>query len=162
MTALRAGLSAPTIDLLSRKNTVATINATTVEEIYREKENLIRAFCQEIRAHKNHQYSNLVLSTIYYIEHQYAQDLSVQQIADELNVNPNYLTATFHRETGTTPSTYIRQTRMKQAVRLLVSTDLSIQNISNMVGVPDANYFIKLFKKEYSLTPTQYRKFHRL
>ena len=162
ISALRAGLSAPTIDLLSRKNTVATINATTVEEIYKEKENMIRAFCQEIRSHKEHQYSNLVLSVIHYIEHQFAENLSIQQIADELNVNVNHLTAVFHRETGCTPGTYIRQTRMKQAARLLVSTDLSIQDISNMVGVPDANYFIKLFKKEYSLTPTQYRKFYRL
>lgn len=162
MSALRAGLPAPTIDLLSRKNTVATINAASVEEIYKEKENMIRAFCQAIQSHKQHQYSNLVLSVIHYIEHQYAQDLSIQQIADELSVNINHLTAAFRQETGVTPGAYIRQTRMKQAVRLLVSTDLSVQDISNMVGVPDANYFVKLFKKEYSLTPTQYRKFHRL
>ena len=162
MSALRAGLPAPTIDLLSRKNTVAIIKATSVEEIYKEKENMIRAFCQEIQSHKQHQYSNLVLSVIHYIERQYAEDLSIQQIADELNVSINHLTAAFRKETGVTPGTYIRQIRMKQAVRLLVSTDLSIQDISNAVGVPDANYFIKLFKKEYSLTPTQYRKFHRL
>ena len=162
MSALRAGLPAPTIDLLSRKNTVATINAASVEEIYKEKENMIRAFCQAIQSHKQHQYSNLVLSVIHYIEHQYAQDLSIQQIADELSVNINHLTAAFRQETGVTPGAYIRQTRMKQAIRLLVSTDLSVQDISNMVGVPDANYFVKLFKKEYSLTPTQYRKFHRL
>lgn len=162
MSALRAGLPAPTIDLLSRKNTVATINAASVEEIYKEKESMIRAFCQAIQSHKQHQYSNLVLSVIHYIEHQYAQDLSIQQIADELSVNINHLTAAFRQETGVTPGAYIRQTRMKQATRLLVSTDLSVQDISNMVGVPDANYFVKLFKKEYSLTPTQYRKFHRL
>ena len=162
ISALRAGLSAPTIDLLSRKNTVATINATTVEEIYKEKENMIRAFCREIRSHKQQKYSNLVLSVIHYIEHQYAEELSIQQIADELSVNVNHLTEIFHRETGSTPSADIRQTRMKQAARLLVSTDLSIQDISSMVGVPDANYFIKLFKKKYSFTPTQYRKFRRL
>ena len=162
VSALRVGLPAPTIDLLSRKNTVATINAATVEEIYKEKENMIRAFCQEIQSHKQHQYSNLVLSVIHYIEHQYTENLSIQQIADELNVNINHLTAVFRQETGITPGVYIRRTRVKQAVQLLVSTDLNIQDISNAVGVPDANYFIKLFKKECSLTPTQYRKFHRL
>ena len=162
VSALRVGLPAPTIDLLSRKNTVATIHATTVEEIYKEKEKMVRAFCREIQAHKDHQYSNLVLSVVHYIEHQYAQDLSVQQIADELNVNVNHLTAIFRRETGSTPGTFIRQTRMKHAVRFLTSTDLSVQGISNMVGIPDANYFIKLFKKEYDLTPTQYRKYNRL
>ena len=159
---LNVGLSASTIDLLSQKNTVAVLNAATVEEIYREKENMIRIFCREIREHQNRQYSNLVLNAIHYIEHQYAQDLSIQQIADELNVNTNHLAAAFRKETGSTPGNYIRQTRVKQAARLLSSTDLSIQEISSMVGVPDANYFIKLFKKEYSLTPTQYRKYNRM
>ncbi|MCH5286702.1 MAG: helix-turn-helix domain-containing protein [Christensenellaceae bacterium] len=162
MSALRAGLSAPTIDLLSRQNTVATINATTVEEIYQEKENMIRQFCREIRSHQNQQYSNLVLSVMRYIEHQYAEDLSVQQIADELNVNVNHLAAVFRHETGSTPNAYIRQVRTKQAARLLASTDLSVQDISNRVGVPDANYFIKLFKKEYAMTPSEYRKYNRL
>lgn len=162
MSALRAGLSAPTIDLLSRQNTVATINATTVEEIYQEKENMIRQFCREIRSHQNQQYSNLVLSVMRYIEHQYAEDLSVQQIADELNVNVNHLATVFRHETGSTPNAYIRQVRTKQAARLLASTDLSVQDISNRVGVPDANYFIKLFKKEYAMTPSEYRKYNRL
>ena len=162
MSALRVGLSAPTIDLLSRKNTVATINATTVEEIYQEKENMIRQFCREIRSHQRQQYSNLVLSVMRYIEHQYAEDLSIQQIADELNVNVNHLTSVFRHETGSTPNAYIRQVRTRQAARLLVSTDLSIQDISNRVGVPDANYFIKLFKKEYAMTPSDYRKYNRL
>ena len=53
---------------------------------------MIRAFCQEIQSHKQHQYSNLVLSVIHYIEHQYIENLSIQQIADELNVNVNHLT----------------------------------------------------------------------
>ena len=162
MSALRAGLSAPTIDLLSRQNTVATINATTVEEIYQEKENMIRQFCREIRSHQNQQYSNLVLSVMRYIEHQYAEDLSIQQIADELNVNVNHLAAVFRHETGSNPNAYIRQVRTKQAARLLASTDLSVQDISNRVGVPDANYFIKLFKKEYAMTPSEYRKYNRL
>lgn len=162
MSALRVGLSAPTIDLLSRKNTVATINATTVEEIYQEKENMIRQFCREIRSHQHQQYSNLVLSVMRYIEHQYAEDLSIQQIADELNVNVNHLTSVFRHETGCTPNAYIRQVRTKKAAHLLVSTDLSIQDISNRVGVLDANYFIKLFKKEYAMTPSEYRKYNRL
>lgn len=162
MSALRVGLSAPTIDLLSRKNTVATINATTVEEIYQEKENMIRQFCREIRSHQHQQYSNLVLSVMRYIEHQYAEDLSIQQIADELNVNVNHLTSVFRHETGCTPNAYIRQVRTKQAAHLLVSTDLNIQDISNRVGVLDANYFIKLFKKEYAMTPSEYRKYNRL
>lgn len=162
LAAFRQGLPAAAIDLLSQNNTVATRQAATVEDIYKEKENMVRTFCQEIKAHQEHRYSNLVLGMIHCIDRQYAQDLSIRQMADERNVNINHLISAFRRETGLTPGAYIRQTRMRHGARLLAETDLSVQDIGSMVGVPDANYFIKLFKKEYSLTPTQYRKFHRL
>ena len=166
----QTGLPAAGIDLMSTQNTITTQNAKTVEEIFREKEKLVNRFCQEILAHKDHQYSNLVLpcgnsselSTIHYIEHHYPQNLTVRQLADELNVSINRLISDFRTETGKTPGSYIQHVRLSQASRLLSNTDLTIQNISTMAGIPDANYFIKLFKREYSMTPNQYRKFYRL
>ena len=129
---------------------------------FREKEKMVNAFCQEILSHKNHQYSNLVSNAMHYIEHHYSQNLTVRQLADELNVNINRLISVFQTETGRTPGNYIQNVRLTQASHLLSNTDLSVQNISTMVGIPDANYFIKLFKREYSMTPNQYRKFYRL
>lgn len=160
--AMRAGLPAATIDLLSRENTVQTFHAKSVEEIYQEKEKMVAKFCREIRSHQDKNYSNLILSTMYYVEHHYSQNITVTQIADELNVSTNHLIARFRKETGSTPGNYIQQTRLKQAARLLSNTDLNVQNISNMVGIPDTNYFIKLFKREYDMTPIRYRKYYRL
>ncbi|MBS6645237.1 MAG: helix-turn-helix transcriptional regulator [Clostridiaceae bacterium] len=160
--AMHAGLPSSTIDLLSRNNTVAIFNAKNVEDIFKEKEKMVNEFCREIRSHKNHQYSNLVLSAIYYIEHQYAHHFTVEEMAAELSVSTNYLISAFRRETGSTPGNYIRKIRLSQAARLLSTTDLSIQDIGTMAGIPDANYFIKLFKREYKATPNQYRKYHRL
>ncbi len=79
-----------------------------------------------------------------------------------MNVSINRLISDFRTETGKTPGSYIQHVRLSQASRLLSNTDLTIQNISTMAGIPDANYFIKLFKREYSMTPNQYRKFYRL
>lgn len=160
--ASEAGLPADAVDLLSSQNTKAVMAARTVEEIYQEKERMVRAFCREIHSHKDRQYSNLILSALYYIEHQFTQPLTVTQIAEELNVSANYLTACFRKETGLTPVSFIRKTRMKHAANLLANTDLTIQDISSLVGIADANYFIKQFKKEYQEVPSQYRRFHRL
>lgn len=162
ISAMRAGLPAAVIDLVSTQNTITTQNAKSVEEIFKEKEKMVNAFCHEILSHKNHQYSNLVSNAMHYIEHHYSQNLTVRQLADELNVNINRLISVFQAETGRTPGNYIQNVRLTQASRLLSNTDLSVQNISTMVGIPDANYFIKLFKREYSMTPNQYRKFYRL
>lgn len=160
--ASHAGLPADAVDLLSSENTKAVMSARTVEEIYQEKEKMVRAFCREIHAHKNRQYSNLVLSALYYMEHQFTQPLTVSQLAGELDVSPNYLTACFRKETGLTPVSYLRKIRMKHAANLLANTDLAVQEVSSLVGIADANYFIKQFKKEYQETPSQYRRFHHL
>lgn len=162
ISAMRAGLPAAVIDLVSIQNTISTQSAKSVEEIYKEKEKMVNTFCQEILSHKNHQYSNLVSNAMHYIEHHYPQNITVRQLADDLNININRLISVFRTETGRTPGRYILHVRLTQASRLLSNTDLSVQNISTMVGIPDTNYFIKLFKREYSMTPNQYRKFYRL
>ena len=48
--------------------------------------------------------------------------------------------------------------RMKNALHLLKTTRLQIQNIAQLCGIADPNYFTKLFKRFYGLTPTQFRK----
>ena len=58
-------------------------------------------------------------------------------------------------------SDYIRMRRLKRARRLLLDTDFSVSRIASMVGIPDTNYFIRNFKRNYGLTPLQYRKRNR-
>lgn len=160
--AMRAGLPAAAIDLLSKESTIATFNAKSVDDIYKEKEKMVNRFCREITFHIEHRYSNLVLAAVHYIEHQYSQNITVTQIADELNVSTNHLISVFKKETGQTPGSYIQRLRLKEAARLLSNTDLTVQNISTMVGISDTNYFIKIFRREYCSTPSQYRKNNRL
>lgn len=162
MAAFRAGLPAATIDLLSSNYTKATRQARTVEEIHALKEEMVRAFCREVHHYKDNHYSSLILSAVYYIEHQLSQNLSVKEIAKELHVSVNHLILCFRKEMGMTPVAYIRKARMKQAASLLTGTELTVQQVSSLVGIEDANYFVKLFKREYQKTPTQYRKYHQL
>ncbi|MBQ2977339.1 MAG: helix-turn-helix transcriptional regulator [Clostridia bacterium] len=52
----------------------------------------------------------------------------------------------------------INEMRMKNALHLLKTTRLQIQNIAQLCGIADPNYFTKLFKRFYGLTPAQFRK----
>jgi AraC-like DNA-binding protein len=52
---------------------------------------------------------------------------------------------------------YVNQKRMELAANLLSHSDKQIQEIADACGILDANYFIKLFKKQYGITPSQYR-----
>lgn len=160
--AVRTGLPTLSIDMLSRANTIATKKAKTIDQIYAEKEKMVIAFCEEVKAHNEQGYSHLISSVIYYMEHEYDEGITVAQLAQEFHVSPNYLTSTFHRETGQTPTDYLRRIRTRQARRLLLTTNLSIQKVSEKIGIDDSNYFVKLFKKDYGMTPSQYRKQYKL
>lgn len=160
--AMNAGLPALSIDLLSRDNTIASRNAKNIDEIYTAKEKMVADFCKEISNHKNQKYNNLISSIIYYMEHEFDENITVSQLAKEFHITPNYLTNLFHKETGQSPTEYLRKIRTKHACELLVTTNMSIQEISEKVGIVDSNYFIKLFKKDFNLTPSEYRKINRL
>lgn len=160
--AMEAGLPALTIDLLSRNNTIATQRAKNIDEIYLAKEKMVAEFCNAICLHTNQQYSNIIIDIIYYMEHQYDEDISIKTLANEFKLSPNHLTTLFHQQTGDTPLAYLRKIRTRQAAHLLSTTQLSIQEVSTRVGIADANYFIKLFKKDYHETPTAYRQHNKL
>ncbi len=162
LAASRAGLPSLIVDRISSENTASVMRAASVESISRAEEKMVRAFCTAVRSSKSQQYSALVQSVVYAMERDYAQDLTVQALADQLDVSVNYLISACKRELGITPNAYLKQIRMKHAVRLLAGTDQTVQEVANNVGIPDANYFIKQFKAQYGETPMAYRKKYRV
>ena len=59
---------------------------------------------------------------------------------------------------GVSPNDYLRRCRMERAAELLRSTELPISDICAQVGVPDAQYFSKVFKVYFETTPSAYRE----
>ena len=82
---------------------------------------------------------------------------SAREIAEYFHISQSYLCKLFH-ENGTTVTTVIQEIRLQHTRSLLEQSDLSIQNIAEVVGYHDLTYFIKLFKRNFSITPYQYRK----
>ena len=92
------------------------------------------------------------------MERHYKNPISVEETADKLGVSAGHYIRLFKKETGMTPNAYLTKIRIETASRLLRSTHYTIQEISDQVGIPDANYFVKCFRKIYGITPTQYRE----
>ena len=84
----------------------------------------------------------------------------VYDAASELKYAPDYLTRIFKKHTGKTTLEYINGVRLQKAKSLLLNTDLSVSQIAYSVGFADEKYFMRLFKREESVTPTQYRTSH--
>lgn len=83
--------------------------------------------------------------------------LRLNTIADAVNVSSGYLSHLFKEETGLAVTAYIAKKRCEQAAELLITTELPVQDISAYVGYLDNNYFVKVFRSQYHMTPSQYR-----
>ncbi|NQX67028.1 response regulator [Paenibacillus alba] len=85
------------------------------------------------------------------------QDISLQYLAEQVNLNHRYLSVLFKTETGENLSDYVTQCRIEKAKNLIKHTQLKIQDISRLVGYPNAKYFMSVFKQTVGSTPTEYR-----
>lgn len=90
------------------------------------------------------------------------ESLNRTVIAEHVHMNPDYLSYLFHKESGQSLSTYILQERMALAQKLLVTTNLTLQDISEHTGFASTSYFHKQFKRTYGVTPQQYRSMHTI
>lgn len=162
LAAIRAGLSAWLVDRITSQNTRKVLQTDSIEEIYYLQEEVIREFCHSVNQMKNSKYSPLVLSALYYLKCNSHKSCTLTEIAAELDVLPNTLSTRFRKETGQTIGSMLNSIRMQRAARLLAGSTTPIQQIAETVGILDANYFIKLFKKEFSMTPSQYRQSHQI
>jgi YesN/AraC family two-component response regulator len=102
--------------------------------------------------------SLLVKHTIAYLQQNYAQRLTRQQMAKAVGVSEDYLGRIFLQELGLSPMEYLNRYRIKEAKVLLRHTCASVTDIANQVGFDDPAYFSRAFRKQVGLSPRAYRK----
>ena len=93
-----------------------------------------------------------------YIAEHYADKIYVETLADMITVSPDYFTKMFRDSMGKTPVDYINAVRMNHAMRLLLTTDMPVNEISDGIGFSGTNYFHRIFKQYMDISPLAYRK----
>lgn len=101
-------------------------------------------------------YPRLVKRSMLYIETDYMYILGVEDIAQTLNVSKSHLIREFSKYVGVTPNKYLIQQKLDNAKKLLANDDLPIEAVAEAVGFSCGNYFSKVFKKEFGITPRQF------
>jgi transcriptional regulator GlxA family with amidase domain len=84
-------------------------------------------------------------------------ELSLEVLAQSVNLSTSRFRHLFKAETGTTPAQYLKSLRMSRAKKLVETTFLNIKQIMCCIGVRDKRHFAKDFERSYGLIPTQYR-----
>lgn len=99
----------------------------------------------------------LIPSILQYMETNYSH-INIQDIADHYGFNSSYLGQMFKKSTGSTLVDALISLRISKAKKLLETSILSVELITEMIGYADTTHFIRVFKKLTGLTPLQYRK----
>ena len=103
---------------------------------------------------KNHE---IIRKSIRYISKNFSRNLTLEEVAEQVHLNPAYFSTLFKQSTGSSFKEYLNMVRVEESKRLLSNTDYSIIDISLAAGFGDQSYFSKVFKKYTGMTPKQYR-----
>jgi AraC family transcriptional activator of pobA len=93
-----------------------------------------------------------------FIEERYHEPISLRDVARAVRLSRGHLTTVVRRKTGRTVQEWIVERRMAQARRLLIETDLPVEEVGRRVGYGDPTYFVRSFKRAHGTTPLGWRR----
>lgn len=99
-----------------------------------------------------------ILAVQNYLDENFAEDISLDKLSARFYLSKFYLSREFKKATGTTIGSYLNSRRINEAKKLLRFSSASIGAIAVSCGIPDVNYFTKVFVKYESMTPSRYRQ----
>jgi len=123
------------------------------KRLQRELRAFAEAALDRINRSKSKGYRKEIEQVKRYIDEQYGQEISLQQLSAEVYMNTNYLCTLFKSEVGETIHQYMTRVRMEKAIALLQQSDLKIFEISEKVGYNNTSHFSQAFKKYTGHSP---------
>lgn len=130
----------------------------TIEEVHRLQYIMLMDFCDRVGAAKLPKGVSLeIYRCMTYIQSHTNMPIGVEDVAEEIHRSSSYLMRRFKAELGMSVGDYITKCKLEEACDLLVYGDRSLAEISAYLGYSSQSYFQNVFKKQFGLTPMQYR-----
>ena len=129
----------------------------TLERLFPEVEDLQNSAGGDVESGAANGYSICEMVKKYVEEH-YGENLSLEVIAAYVHLHPAYLSKVFKENEDQNLSGYITNVRMEKAAQLLLEPELKVHDVMEKVGYQKSQYFSKLFREKYGVTPVEYKK----
>lgn len=157
----RINVPAYRLDSISGKFARDIEDAMGMEELGSISREIPKEYCELSRESKYGKLPRISREVATLIKNNLSEPINVQELAETLSVNSDYLSYRFHEETGETIKEFLNRERCEMAASLLESTSMQIQNIANAVGFNSTSYFSKMFGRYFNMSPKEFRNKER-
>ena len=146
--------------IIPKINDVETLlmNVKTLDQIREETRKIFASTLAFRNNQVRHQHAGMVHQAKAYIDSHYTNpDLSLNEVAAQVNLSPSHFSTVFSQEVGETFTDYLTGQRIDRAKELLRTTNLKCSEIAYQCGYNDSHYFSTIFKKKTGASPQQFR-----
>jgi two-component system response regulator YesN len=104
---------------------------------------------------------NEINTVLNYLEKNYYKKITLEEVAEYINISPFYLSKIFKKYTGVNFIEYLTNLKIEKAKELLEYTDMPVINIAIELSFNEPNYFARVFRKTAGMAPSKYREAKR-
>ncbi|MFB5196587.1 response regulator [Neobacillus sp. KR4-4] len=143
---------------ISYERTPAIEESEDIMAIFEKGKAHLLAVVHQVQIWRNDHAKGMLHKAKEYIEIHYADSLTLEQVAEYVELSPFYFSKLFKDRFGMTFIDYLTEIRIKHAKAEMVDPGKSLKEICYSIGYKDPNYFSRVFKKHTGLSPTEFRK----
>jgi YesN/AraC family two-component response regulator len=128
-----------------------------LKELFLLEYEMVVSFIDRLKVGKGPTYNLVVNKAITFIHREILHVLTLEKIAEHVNVHPSYLSKAFKKSVGMTVSEFISRKRIEESKYFLLHSDSSLSDISHLFGFCNQSYYTSLFKRYTGITPKEFR-----
>jgi len=130
---------------------------TNAEELNLLLEESARSVTHKVNSYNNKSIKLVLRKAVDYLYAHYNEQITLNEVAEHAFVSTYYISRMFKRETGKNFVDFLNEIRIEKAKEMLKDVRYKTYEVAEKVGIPDAHYFSRMFKKYVGVTPTEFR-----
>jgi len=131
---------------------------SNADELNMLLEESARSVVTKVNNYNNKSIKLILRKAVEYLHEHYHEPITLNEVAEHTLVSTYYISRMFKKEMGKNFVDYLNELRIEKAKELLKDVRYKTYEVAEKVGIPDAHYFSRLFKKYVGITPTEYRE----